>query len=71
MLSLRRLLPESLAERVRWWMRRCPYAVWPGSVGVPGVVVGVYCYFYGSERSTIVHVHFEDDSPMVEERLWI
>jgi hypothetical protein len=41
MLSLRRLLPESLAEKVRRWVRRGPHAVWPGSVGVPGAVMGV------------------------------
>jgi hypothetical protein len=41
MLSSRQLLPEFLAERVRRWVRCGPHAVWPGSVGVPGAVVGV------------------------------
>jgi hypothetical protein len=41
MLTLRRLLPESLAERVRRTVRRGPHTVWPGSVGVPGAVMGV------------------------------
>jgi hypothetical protein len=41
MLSSRRLLRESLAERVRRWVRRGPHAEWPGSMGVPSAVAGV------------------------------
>jgi hypothetical protein len=40
MLSSRRLLPQSLAQRERRWVRRGPYAERPGSVGVTSVVVG-------------------------------
>jgi hypothetical protein len=36
------LLPESLAERERQWVKRGPHAEWPESVGIPGAVVGVY-----------------------------
>jgi hypothetical protein len=42
MLSLWRLLPESLAERVRRWVRRGPHVEWPGSVCVPGAMMGVF-----------------------------
>jgi hypothetical protein len=41
MLFSRQLLPESLAERVRRWVRRGPHAEWQGSVAVQGVVAGV------------------------------
>jgi hypothetical protein len=41
MLFSRQLLPESLAERVRRWVRRGPHAKWQGSVAVQGVVAGV------------------------------
>jgi hypothetical protein len=47
---LRRLLPESLAERERRWVRRGPHTEWPGSVGVPGAVVGVYVVTSMRER---------------------
>jgi hypothetical protein len=67
MLSLWRLLPESLAESEAMGEARPPRRVaW--------ISVRPWCYdecvclrFYGSEGSTAVHVQFEVDSPMVEE----
>jgi hypothetical protein len=51
-------------------VRRGPHAVWPGSVGIPGAVVGVCAeasMVLTSEGSTIMYLQFEVDSPMVEE----
>jgi hypothetical protein len=66
LLSLRRLLPESLAESEVVGEARPPRRVARFS-GRPLCCVGSVCRsFFGSEGSTTVCLRFEDDSPMVE-----
>jgi hypothetical protein len=62
--SLRGVCYLSPWQRERRWVRRGPHAERPGSVGVPGAVVGgcVEASF-GSEGSSVMYEQFEDDSP--------